>query len=119
MSPLFAQPFVQAQVKRISKLYVTGLCEGISPVTGEFPTQMASNAEIVSIRWRHHEMQIAHQDELQAYINSRMNVFNESSNCYSALNLLRRWRLQIDRSHLSSSLIISSIIYLVPVRGGY
>ena len=29
-------------------------CEGNSPVTGEFPTQMASNAENVSIWWRHH-----------------------------------------------------------------
>ena len=28
-----------------SKLRVTGLCEGNSPVTGEFPAQMASNAE--------------------------------------------------------------------------
>ena len=27
---------------------------GNSPVTGEFPTQRASNAEIVSIWWRHH-----------------------------------------------------------------
>ena len=28
---------------------------GILPVTGEFPAQMASNIENVSIRWRHHE----------------------------------------------------------------
>ena len=28
---------------------VTGLCEGNSPVTGEFPAQRASNAENVSI----------------------------------------------------------------------
>ena len=35
--------------KKTSKLRVTGLCEGISPVTGEFPAQMASNAENVSI----------------------------------------------------------------------
>ena len=40
--------------KKISKLRVTGLCEGNSPVTGEFPAQMASNAENVSIWWRHH-----------------------------------------------------------------
>ena len=33
---------------------VTGLCEGNSPVAGEFLTQMASNAENVSIWWRHH-----------------------------------------------------------------
>ena len=31
---------------KTSKLRVTGLCEGNSPVTGEFPTQKASNAEM-------------------------------------------------------------------------
>ena len=36
------------------KLRVTGLCEGNSPVTGEFPTERASNPENVSIWWRHH-----------------------------------------------------------------
>ena len=40
--------------KKTSKLRVTGLCVGNSPVTGEFPAQMASNAENVSILWRHH-----------------------------------------------------------------
>ena len=40
--------------KNTSKLCVTGLHEGNSPLTGEFPAQMASNAEIVSIWWRHH-----------------------------------------------------------------
>ena len=39
--------------KKTSKLRVTGLCEGNSPVTGEFPAQKASNAENVSI-WCHH-----------------------------------------------------------------
>ena len=33
---------------------VTGLCEGNLPVTGELPAQRASNAENVSIWWRHH-----------------------------------------------------------------
>ena len=32
----------------------TGLFAGNSPGTGEFPAQMASNAENVSIWWRHH-----------------------------------------------------------------
>ena len=41
--------------KKTSKLRVTGLCTGNSPETGEFPAQMASNAENVSIWWRHHE----------------------------------------------------------------
>ena len=40
--------------KKTSKLRVTGFCVGNSPVTGEFPEQMASNAENVSIWWRHH-----------------------------------------------------------------
>ena len=40
--------------KKTSKLRVTGLCAGNSPGTGEFPAQMASNAENVSISWRHH-----------------------------------------------------------------
>ena len=41
--------------KKTSKLRVTGLCVRNSPGTGEFPAQMASNAENVSIWWRHHE----------------------------------------------------------------
>ena len=40
--------------KKTSKLRVTGICVGNSPGTGEFPAQMASNAENVSIWWRHH-----------------------------------------------------------------
>ena len=40
--------------KKTSKLRVTGLCEGNSPMTGEFPTQRASNLENVSISWHHH-----------------------------------------------------------------
>ena len=40
--------------EKTSKLRVTGLCAGKSPGTGEFPPQMASNAENVSICWRHH-----------------------------------------------------------------
>ena len=39
--------------KKTSKLHVTGLCAGNSPVTGEFPAQMASKAENGSIWWRH------------------------------------------------------------------
>ena len=39
--------------KKTSKLHVTGLCAGNSPVTSEFPAQKASNPENVSIWWRH------------------------------------------------------------------
>ena len=41
--------------KKTSKLRATGLCVGNSPVTGELPAQRASNAENVSIWWRHHD----------------------------------------------------------------
>ena len=53
-SPLFTEQFIQAQIKKKkkSKLRVTVLCAGSSPVTDEFPAQMASNAENVSIWWR-------------------------------------------------------------------
>ena len=46
--------FVQAQIEETSKLRITGLCEGNSPVTGEFPEQRASDAENVSTWRRHH-----------------------------------------------------------------
>ena len=41
------------RTKKTSKLRITGLCVGNSPGTGEFPAQMASYAENVSIWWRH------------------------------------------------------------------
>ena len=44
--------------KKTSKLRVTGLCAGYSPVTGEFPAQMASNAENVSISWRYNDLSL-------------------------------------------------------------
>ena len=40
--------------KKTSELCITGLCAGNSLRTGEFPAQMASNVENVSIWWRHH-----------------------------------------------------------------
>ena len=39
--------------KKTPKLRVTGLCAGNTPVTGKFPAQKVSNAENVSIWWRH------------------------------------------------------------------
>ena len=39
---------------KTSKLRITGLWAGNSPLSGEFPAQMSSNTENVSIWWRHH-----------------------------------------------------------------
>ena len=40
--------------QKTSKLNATGLCEVNSPVTGEFPSQRASNMENDSILWCDH-----------------------------------------------------------------
>ena len=45
--------------KLISKLRVTGLCAGNSPVSGKFPAQMTNSVENVSIWWRHHALNIS------------------------------------------------------------
>ena len=48
------QRLFRRRSKKTSKLRATGLCEGNSPVTGEFPAQRASNAKNVFVWWRHH-----------------------------------------------------------------
>ena len=45
---------IRRRPKKTSNPRATGLCEGIPPVTGGFLSQRASNAENVSIWWRHH-----------------------------------------------------------------
>ena len=59
--------------KKTLKLRVTGLCVGNSP--GEFPAQMASNAENVSIWWRHHVMNASkcHDISLDPYLSVILN----------------------------------------------
>ena len=47
--------------KKTSKFRVTGFCEGNSLMTGQFPSQRASNAENVSIWWRHHVASIPNE----------------------------------------------------------
>ena len=49
---MFTQTFIQTQIKEnIKAPRHWPLC---GEFTGEFPTQRASNAEIVTIWWRHH-----------------------------------------------------------------
>ena len=54
-SRLFTQAFIQAQIKENIKVPRHWPMYGEFTGTGEFPAQMASNAENVSIWWRHHE----------------------------------------------------------------
>ena len=60
MTSQITSPTTGYSTKKTSKLCATGLCEGNSPVTGEFPAQRASNAEKASIWWRHHDVARSH-----------------------------------------------------------
>ena len=53
--------YSDAGQRKTSKCRVTGLCAGNSPGTGEFPAEMASNAEIVS-SWRRHHVRVRKSD---------------------------------------------------------
>ena len=55
---VYSTVYSDADQRKHLKLHVTGLCAGNSPGTGEFPAQMASNAENVSVSWRHHEKHV-------------------------------------------------------------
>ena len=54
--------------KKKWKLRTTGLCAGNSPVTGEFPAQITSDVDNVSIWWRHHAIKISKSQEILEHI---------------------------------------------------
>ena len=64
-SRLCTQPFIQTQIKENIKAPRHWLLCGEFTGTGEFPAQRASNAENVSIWWRHHVLFISN---VYAYI---------------------------------------------------
>ena len=77
--------FLRLGSKKTSKLRGTGLCEGNSQVTGEFPAQRAIKAEHVSIWWRHHECQRgAGNPQEQRWMNhtnlQRRNMYSQQHN---------------------------------------
>ena len=66
-SQITSLTIVYSRSKKTPKLRLTGLCAGNSPGTGEFPAQMASYAENISIWWRHHGHDIHENIYLQAW----------------------------------------------------
>ena len=56
---VYSTVYSGADQSKHQNLRVIGLCGGNSPGTGKFPAQMASNAENVSIWWRHHHASIS------------------------------------------------------------
>ena len=65
--------------KKTPKLGVTGRCAGNSPVTGEFPAQMASDAENVSIWWRHHGI---YGQKVLSYVLQSLRTFSRYYDVY-------------------------------------
>ena len=63
----FLNRLFRRRSKKTSKLRVTGLCAGNSPVTGEFPAQVHSNGENVSIWWRHLEQHTCQSSWMSFY----------------------------------------------------
>ena len=66
--------------KKSPKLRVTGLCEENLPVTDEFSAQRASNAQNVSIWWRHYvlclsEATTAHGNNQCTHVNEQFEGF--------------------------------------------
>ena len=86
--------------KNTSKLWVTGLCEGNSPVTGEFAAQRASNAENVTIWWRHNEYMAQHARIELLFQDTDISIFvtnipsARGSNTFFSVGSSRAARLQ-------------------------
>ena len=100
--------------KKTSKLRVTGLCEGNSPETGEFPAQRDSNAENVSIWWRHHEIMPRDRDNYDLY-SIVANILVRATGDYT--KALFKCRLQLKFSFVCgiNSLVLGTAIVIVLV----
>ena len=64
--------------KKTPKPRVTGLCVGNTPGTGEFPAQMDSYAENVSIWWHHHGEIMLHAS-IRIYDDLGQHIWNDIS----------------------------------------
>ena len=122
--------------KKTSKLHVTGLCAGNSSVTGEFPVQRPSNAENISIWWRHHGFSIAlcFRDDLMTWkrflhyssfsTTSHMHIpVTDDQRCgdlivYSLSAWMRCWikKIPAERKYVPGSHRIFSELELIPAK---
>ena len=76
--------------KKTPKLRVTGLREGNSLVTGEFPTQRLSNTGNISIWWRHHDVQTFHLSCMTKAMPG-IKIFFRSPNGLITIMPMKRW----------------------------
>ena len=96
----------KAQInKKTSKLRVTGLCEGNSPVAGDFPAQRASNVENVSIWGRHHGKNdiICHEKHLTP-ANTELNHYKYKKNPWITMGIINSIKFRDKRLRLTNSL---------------
>ena len=93
--------------KKTSKLRVTGLCEGNSSVTGEFPAQRTRSAENVSIWWRHHGavafIWIHFKYEIILFILDIVTVCHTHCNRHMAC---RSWSTEYDSKNVIFNLVL-------------
>ena len=86
--------------KKIWKLRVTGLSEGNSPVTGEFPSQRARNAENVSVWWRHHGVEYRKQPKLiKCHVAIGVWLSASPQHCFSNNRLLDLPVVELQKSY--------------------
>ena len=77
--------------QKTSKLRVTGLCAGNSPVSAEFPAQRTSNAEYVSIWWRHYVY------NLKIPLKRNWHILKNIINCGHGNSILPLWDFEYDQ----------------------
>ena len=90
--------FFRRRSKKTLKFRDTGLCAGNSPVTSEFSSQRFSDAENVSIWWRHHG---THNGKVSLYVVIFMSIVL----CWLRLQN----QLQTDQRSLQRSFVIQSV----------
>ena len=114
------------------KIHVTGLCEGNSPVTGEFPAQRPVTRIFFSIWWRHHEQSctLNHQYNAVSWlavISIQMTSSQDDEDSQARWSLLRVQMLWQSEADLSPTAKIETklevnyrmiIIFIIPLTFG-
>ena len=75
-SQFFWSVLYRRRSRTTSNLHVTGLCVGNSPVTSEFPEKRASNTEVVSIWWLHHDVTVMSHYDIDRHSTDRHQTDN-------------------------------------------
>ena len=94
-SRLLIQQFIRVQIKENIKAPRHWPLWGNSPVAGEFPSQMANNAQNVSIWWRHHDNPFIYFNPLKHYNVSPIWKFREDQTSNKPKNLKFEFKMRI------------------------